>query len=214
VIAEPSRSFAADCLSYVRQRLLRPKIVALAAAVAACAMFVSGTPRLGFAVPAALALVWQFRLWDDLEDLPFDRIHHPERVLVASRTRGGFVAVVVATLVLVGTSLAVITGTAQTLAYAALVAASAAGYRILRTTPDRRLVRAHWVLTKYPMFVFVAATEPMLEHAVPVAVVLYLALCLLEVFDDPALRGMRAARTLAVAEAIAIAGILVYGAIR
>ncbi len=193
MIAEPSGSFATDCLSYARQRLLRPRIVALAAAVAACTTFVSGTPRLGFAVLAALALVWQFRLWDDLEDLPFDRIHHPDRVLVASRMRGGFVAVVVATLVLVGTSLAII---------------------MLRTTPDRRLVRAHWVLTKYPMFVFVAATEPVLEHAVPVVVVLYLALCLLEVLDDPVLRGMRAARTLAAAEAIAIAGILAYGAIR
>jgi hypothetical protein len=214
VIVEPSASFAADCLSYARQRLLRPRILALAAALAACAVFVSGVPRPGFALPAALILVWQFRLWDDLDDLPFDRIHHPDRVLVMTRMRLGFVATVAATLVLVGAILAIVAEVAQALAFGALVAALAGGYRMMKTAPDRRLVRTHWVLIKYPVFVFVAATEPALEHALPEAVVLYLALCLFEVLDDPALRGMRAARTLAAAEGIAIAGILAYGIIR
>jgi hypothetical protein len=49
---------------------------------------------------------------------------------------------------------------------------------------------------------------------VPVAAVLYLGLCLFEVLDDPVLRGIRAGRALVVAEGIAIAGILAYGAIR
>jgi hypothetical protein len=212
VIVERSGSFAADCLSYARQRLLRPRIVALAAAVAACAVFASGVLHPWYSIPAALILVWQYRLWDDLEDLPFDRVHHPDRVLVVTRMRRGFVATVAATLVLVAGILAIVAEPPQALAYAGLVAALAAGYRIMKTAPDHRLVRAHLVLAKYPVFVFVAATEPV--RAMPVAIVLYLGLCLFEVLDDPALRGMRAARTLVVAEGIAIAGILAYGVIR
>jgi len=214
VIGEPSGSFAADCLGYARQRLLRPRILALAAAVAACAVFVSGAPRPGFAIPAALILVWQFRLWDDLEDLPFDRIHHPDRVLGVTRIRGGFAVINAAGLLLAGATLAIVAEAAQALAYAALVAALAAGYRLMRTRPDRRLVRAHLVLVKYPVFVFVAAAPPVVSQAVPVAAVLYLGLCLFEVLDDPVLRGIRAGRALVIAEGIAIAGILAYGAIR
>jgi hypothetical protein len=212
VTVEPSGSFAADFLGYARQRLLQPRIVALAAAVAACAVSASAAPRPGYAIPMALILVWQFRLWDDLEDLPFDRVHHPDRVLVATQMRRGFVAALAATLVLVGALLAIVAEADQVLAYAVLVAALAAGYRIMRTAPDRRLVRAHLVLAKYPVFVLVAATQPV--QAVPVAGVLYLALCLFDLLDDPVLRRTRAARVLAVAEGIAIAGILAYGAIR
>jgi 4-hydroxybenzoate polyprenyltransferase len=214
VIVERSGSFAADCLRYARQRLLRPRIVALAAAVAACSVFASSVLHPWYSIPAALILVWQYRLWDDLEDLPFDRVHHPDRILVITRMRWAFAGTVAATLALVGAILATVAEPAQTFAYASLVAVLAAGYRMMKMAPHSRLVRSHLVLFKYPAFVFVAAAQPVFAQAVPVAGVLYLALCLFEVLDDPALRGMRGARTLAFAEGIAIAGILVYGAIR
>jgi 4-hydroxybenzoate polyprenyltransferase len=214
VIVEPSGSFAADFLTYAQQRLLRPRMAALVALVAACAVFASGVPRPGFAIPASLILVWQFRLWDDLEDLSFDRIHHPDRVLLVTGMRRTFAATLATTLAIAGAILFIVADVAQALVYAALVAALAAGYRMMRAAPDRRLVRAHWVLVKYPVFVFAAATEPVFAQATPVAVVLYLALGLFEVLDDPTLRGMRAARALAFAEGIAIAGVLTYGVIR
>lgn len=209
---EPSRSFAAEFLAYARERLLTPKILVLAGAAAACAAVASRAQHPEITAPLAFLLVWQFRLWDDLEDLGFDRVVHPGRVLALSAAPRAFGATVVASVLAVGAALALAAGPARALAYAVLAAALAAGYRLLRNAPQRRLLRAHWVLAKYPAFVFLAAWQPVIERAVPAAALLYLVLCLIEIADDPVLRGMREARALAVAEGIAIAGIIVYGA--
>jgi hypothetical protein len=60
--------------------------------------------------------------------------------------------------------------------------------------------------------VALAAWQPVPERVVPAAALVYLVLCLIEIIDDPELRVMREARALAVAEGIAIAGIVIYGA--
>jgi len=206
---EPSKSFAAEFLAYARERLVAPRILVLGAAVAACAAVASGAQHPEVSAPLAFLLVWQFRLWDDLNDLGVDRVLHPGRVLVRSAALRGFAATVVAGVLAVGLTLALVAGAARALAYAGLVAAFAAGYRLLRGSP-RRLLRAHWVLAKYPAIVFLAAWHPVIGRAGPVAVLLYLVLCLIEITDDSGLRGLREARAVAAAEAIAIAGIIVY----
>jgi len=206
---EPSKSFAAEFLAYALERLVAPRILVLGAAVAACAAVASGSQHPEVSAPLAFLLVWQFRLWDDLNDLCVDRVLHPGRVLVRSTALRGFGATVVAGVLAVGLALALGAGAARALAYAGLVAAFAAGYRLLRGSP-RRLLRAHWVLAKYPAFVFLAAWHPVIGRAGPVAVLLYLVLCLIEITDDSGLRGLREARAVAAAEAIAIAGIIVY----
>ncbi len=206
---EPSKSFAAEFLAYARERLLTPKILVLAAAVAACAAVASSAQHPELTAPLTFLLAWQFRLWDDLEDLGFDRVLHPQRVLVRSAVPRAFAATAAASMLAVGAALAL---TERTLAYAGLIATLAAGYRLLRRAPQRRLLRAHWVLAKYPAFVFLAAWQPVAARAVPAAALVYLVLCVIEIADDPGLRGMREARALAVAEALAIAGIIVYGA--
>ena len=211
---EPSKSFAAEFLAYARERLLSPKILVLAAAVAACAAIASRTQRPEISAPLAFLLVWQFRLWDDLEDLGFDRVHHPERTTVLSVVPRAFWATAMASLFLAGLAIALASGGAQALAFAGLVAVLGGGYRLTRRFPQNRLARAHLVLAKYPAFAFLAAWEPAFQRAVPAAALLYLVLCLLEIVDDPALRGMREARALATAEAIAIAGIIAYGALQ
>jgi hypothetical protein len=207
---EPSKSFAAELLAYARERLLTPRILVLGGAVAACAAIASRAQHPELTAPLAFLMVWQFRLWDDLEDLGFDRVLHPRRVLVLSAASRAFAATMVASVLTVGAVLAA-PGVGRALAYAALVALFAGGYRLLRKAPQRRLLHAHWVLAKYPAFVFLAAWQPVNGRAVPVAALLYLMLCLIEIADDPGLRGMREAHALAVAEGIAIAGIVVYG---
>lgn len=209
---EPSKSFAAEFGAYTIERLLRPKILVLAAVVAACAAIASRTQRPEISAPLAFLFVWQFRLWDDLEDLGFDRVHHPERIVVLSGASHAFWAAEVGSLFLAGAALALISGAAPAIAYAGLVAALGAAYHLMRRAPQRRLLRAHLVLSKYPAFAFLAAWQPAFQRAAPAAALLYLALCVIEIADDPALRGTREARALAAAEAIAIAGIIIaYG---
>jgi 4-hydroxybenzoate polyprenyltransferase len=208
---EPSKSFAPDLLAYASERLLTPRVLALVAAVAAGAALGSGARRLETTLPLAFLLVWAFRLWDDLEDLPFDRAHHPARTLVLSGAGHGFRAAAVAGLLACCAALAFVSGATAVLAFLGLVAALAAGYRLLRGA-RRRLLRAHCVLAKYPAFVALAAWQPVPERVVPAAALVYLVLCLIEIIDDPELRVMREARALAVAEGIAIAGIVIYGA--
>jgi hypothetical protein len=209
---EPSKSFAAELLAYARERLLAPRILVLGGAVAACAAVASRAQHPELTAPLAFLMVWQFRLWDDLEDLGFDRVLHPGRVLVLSAAPRAFGAAVIASVLAVGTALALTAGVGRALTYAVLAAVVASGYRLLRKAPQRRLLRTHWVLAKYPAFVFLAAWQPVIGRAVLVAALVYLVLCLIEIADDPGLRGMREARALAVAEGIAIAGIIVYGA--
>ena len=208
---ELSKSFAAEFLAYARERLLTPKILTLGGAVAACATVASRAQHPELTAPLAFVLVWQFRLWDDLEDLGFDRVYHPERLLVRSAALRAFAATAAASMLAVGATLALAAGAGRALAYAVLVALFAAGYRLFREAPHRRLLRAHWVLAKYPALVFLAAWQPVSGRAAAVAALLYLMLCLIEIADDPGMRDMREARALAVAEGIAIAGIIVYG---
>jgi 4-hydroxybenzoate polyprenyltransferase len=208
---EPSRSFVAEFRDYARERLLQPRILGLVAAVVVSAAFASRSRNPEITAPLGFLLVWTFRIWDDLEDLPYDRVHHPERTLVRSAVPRPFAVAATAALLLTGIALALATGTPQALVYGVLVAAFGLGYRLLGRAPQRRLLRAHLVLAKYPAFTVLAAWQPAPAHTALAASLLYLALCLIEISDDPALRAMREARAIAAAEGIAIAGILIYG---
>ena len=110
-------------------------------------------------MPAALVLVWQFRLWDDLEDLPFDRIHHPDRVLVASGMRGGFVVVVVATVVVVVATVVVVVATVVVVAPRVVVVAPSVVVVVARVVVVGRSVVVVVVVVQPTIGVFVHPVE-------------------------------------------------------
>lgn len=207
-----SRSIAAELAAYTRTRLLRPRIVALAAIVGACATAASAARFEAAPLSAilALALVWQFRLWDDLEDLAYDRAHHPQRVLASTGDLRTFWSALALSMVALGAALALKQNALHALLYSGFVAALAVAYRLLAARPSRRLLRSHLVLAKYPVFVWLAASSPESLRALALGAALYLALCLIEIIDDPALRSCRTARLVAVAEGLALAGMLGY----
>jgi 4-hydroxybenzoate polyprenyltransferase len=211
-----SRSIAAELAAYARTRLLRPRIVALAVLVGACATAASAERFAAAPLSAvlALALVCQFRLWDDLEDLAYDRAHHPQRVLATTASLRTFWSALVLSIVALGVALALTQGARHALLYSGLVAALAVAYRLLAAQPGRRLLRSHLVLAKYPAFVWLVASSPEALRALAIGAALYLALCLIEIIDDPALRSSRTARLVAVAEGLALAGMLGYVAVR
>lgn len=124
-------------------------------------------PRLAVALLLGIALVVQFRLWDDLEDRIHDRATHPTRVLVNSPAQPFRVLL----LVVAATAIALSAG--QQTALAATLALNAAGwcaYRLVR----RRLPVNGWrfglLPLKYPGFVAVLALS--LGDVVPVRLAL------------------------------------------
>ena len=115
-----------------------------------------GTARRQVMSLALLAVVLlQFRLWDDLEDLPHDRRVHPDRVLARAATwpfRRLLAALVVASL-----SVAATAGPAVIASLAALDVLFLACYRLVRSRVAVVVWRFPILLSKYPAFVLLAA---------------------------------------------------------
>lgn len=211
-----SRSIAAELRAYAGTRLLRPHVLVLGIAVGACGAAASPARLavLATSVALAAALVWQFRLWDDLKDLAYDRAHHPERILVGTGALRSFWQALVLSALCFAPVLAVARSALSVAVYAGLAAGLALVYRFFDAYPRARLLRSHAVLVKYPVFVWLTAEQPNALRALTIGVGLYLALCVFEILDDPGLRDSPKARRLAIAEGVALLGMLAYGAIR
>jgi 4-hydroxybenzoate polyprenyltransferase len=214
--AVSSRSIATELCAYAGTRLLRLHVLALGIVVGACGAAASPARLavLATSVALAMAMVWQFRLWDDLADIAYDRAHHPERILVGTGALRSFRRALVLSALCLAPTLAMARGTLSVALYAALAAALALAYRCFDAYPGARLLRSHLVLAKYPVLVWITAAQPDALRALAIGLGLYLALCVFEIFDDPRLRGSPNARRLAIAEGVALLGMLAYGAIR
>lgn len=181
-------------VAYARSRypaaLFGPVALALAAAGLA-----SGRPAgpLDLAAEAALAftLVFQFRLWDDLADLPRDRAAHPERVLARAPSLAPFRALLVGAGLLNASALTLRPDPApRLLAFAALNLALLLWYGLAHGRAGT-LARHYVPLVKYPVVVFLASGPaagtgaPRLPLAMLAA---FAAACAVEALHDPAAR--------------------------
>ena len=151
----------------------------------------------------AVTLLLQFRLGDDLVDLPHDRKEHPERILCQVENPASFWRFV-GTLELAG--LALVLSQRPVSAWLAWFAAQAL-LGLWYSRPWRKHWRAidyHIILLKYPALVFVIASRNDVEVFQGVLVLLgaYLILCVYEAVSDPQLRTMRVVRGIAVVELI------------
>ena len=131
----------------------------------------------------ALALIAQFRLWDDLVDRARDRNAHPERLLAAAATTAPFDRV----LVLLGAANAMailgMRGVPALLGFLLLSAAAASWYRWHRS---RQLTHALVLHLKYPAFVLLLAPPPLAPLAG--AAIVYASIVGFELLDEPRLR--------------------------
>jgi hypothetical protein len=162
-----------DLLSWARTRLAQPRIAALWLAVLAAVLAAAPHGAPGWTLLVSAALIAQFRLWDDLEDLPHDRVQSPDRVLVRSRELTASRVAAALSIGLVGAAFATLDGWERALAYAALVVAVAALYRTMDSSGPRRGLRAQLVLLKYPAFVLLLAADPGAPRAIAAALALY-----------------------------------------
>jgi hypothetical protein len=119
--------------------------------------------RLTVALLLGIALVVQFRLWDDLEDRDHDRATHPRRVLVTVRAEPFRILLLILTV----SSIALSAG--QRAALVATLALNAGGwcaYRLARRGISRNGWRFGLLPLKYPGFVTVMALS--LGDVIPV----------------------------------------------
>jgi hypothetical protein len=119
--------------------------------------------RLAAALLLGIALVVQFRLWDDLEDRTHDRTTHPTRVLVNAPAEPFRVLLVVLT------AIAIALSASEQEALAASLALNAGGwcaYRVARRRISMNGWRFGLLPLKYPGFVTVMALS--LGDVIPV----------------------------------------------
>ena len=199
-------------LAWLRERYPLRTFAPLAVLLAAASVATSDGSTTGFSAVAwsaalALLLVLAFRLWDDLEDVPSDRIEHPRRVLPNAASRAPFVALLgVAS---AGAAAGVFARPAAMPRLATAVAGCAAlflWYRYRAVVGADASVNAHVVLLKYPLIAWLVTPgghdREWTAVLAPLALV-YLALCVHEALHDPRIRrAPRVRRVIAIESAL------------
>lgn len=203
-----SSSSPLEALARWRRTRLPWVILAAAALYLWAAGLAAGRPEGALqaltALAAAAVIVAQFRLWDDLADVPGDRQAHPDRVLVRAASlapfRGAAATLAAATAVL----LAAMDHAAIRLAvFALLCAGLLLWYRRRRSFYG--FANAQVVLAKYPVFVALVAVDPGPTAALLLAMLaVYLSFSAHEILHDAHLAARRGATAALAAELAAL----------
>ena len=172
--------------AYISERLPLRLILPVSAALALAAGGRWETPgALAGAFATACLLVAQFRIWDDLADLPRDRVAHPDRVLVAAASTRPVLLMCVGLAVVNVLWIAARDGFGPALSLlVALNGALAVWYARRRR---RTAAGDHLLLAKYPAIVAIAAGERAAAHPGGTLLAMgsvYLAACVYEAWHD------------------------------
>jgi 4-hydroxybenzoate polyprenyltransferase len=193
-IAELWSSAMGDAMAYTRERLLNARVGLLVVLVTGLSLIAAPTQDavelVGRAALIAL-LVSHLRLWDDLEDLPYDRIHHPNRVLPnQARLKPLWLTLGVA-IVLSACLVALVGGIAWLTLYAGLIAFLLLVYRGPRRLMANRSLRVQLILLKYPVLLILGVPTPGSLRTLVASFLAYTLLSAHEWLDDHTLRRMR-----------------------
>lgn len=210
VITVSSISFK-ELLQYCATRLASPRVLALVALLGAAGAALSAAPTPASVAACALlagSLVVQFRVWDDLADVAFDRAHHPRRVLAASRNLRPYFLLVAGLSVLNAGAIAALRAPLQLTAYLLLLAAFALLYHRRVWPRGRRVLRNQLVLSKYPVFLYLGTYGAAPRALLGGALALYLLLTMFDLSSDKGLRARLTPRARLVIAAAAFALVL------
>lgn len=206
-----STSFLENMLAYAASRLAVARIVLLWLALSACALIVSREISPTSAILGSLlaaTLIAQFRLWDDLADRDYDATLHPQRVLVTTSHVRRFAYLCGLLTLPVAATLGIGYGVEHLAIYGGLLVAMSVLYAA-GSTALPRLLRAHLVLLKYPVFIWLSAQDADPLQWARVSAVAYLALCLFELVSDSALRRSIVWRWALAIEAVTLSVLLI-----
>jgi len=161
---------------WLRERVLQPRIALLWLAVLGATLAAGADGPPAWTAVTTAWLVVQFRLWDDLEDVPYDSVRASDRVLVRNRDLRRLWAVAGASFVVLALGLARAQGPLRAAAYVLVVVAMASVYRAMAANGSHRRMRSSLVLLKYPAFVLLLAAQPAATSALVSALLLYIGL--------------------------------------
>ncbi|MBA2302606.1 MAG: hypothetical protein H0W08_08225 [Acidobacteria bacterium] len=173
--------------AYLKERFAPVVFVPLAVAIA----LIAAGGRYGIAMIvtdalAALLLLAELRLWDDLADRHTDRSIHPDRVVVQSRTIRPLV-LLCAALAIVNLGWSVVRDGSSISVAVLIVMHAALGTWYVRRE-GRTFAGDQLLLAKYPAFVFIVAGARLAEMPVTItllAAALYVAVSAYEAWHDP-----------------------------
>lgn len=204
-----STSFRKDLAAYVSSRFAIASIAVLWLVLSACALLLS--PALSFtsaifSTGLMAVLITQFRLWDDLVDRHVDVVNHPQRTLVNTSHIQRF------NLLCGGLCVPAIVALSYSnkthgLVYGLLLISMAIFYAVADKLP--RLIRAHLVLLKYPIFIWLCAWNATTTDSLRYGMVIYFGLCIYEIISDSELHIGKIWAWLMAIEAIACAALLI-----
>jgi hypothetical protein len=182
-----------DVIAYVRERLVQVRVGLLVALLWGCGWVAAPTLD-----PVDLAgrfvfiafLVFQLRLWDDLEDLPSDRLHHKDRILSGlTGLRPVWLTLETAILLTLGL-VAVLGGIVRLALYVALLACLLLVYRGRWRLLANRAFRAQLVLLKYPVLLLLSTPTLGSVRGLGASLFTYALLSWHDWYDDYRLRRM------------------------
>ena len=160
-------------------------------------------------VVVTVTMMFQFRLWDDLADQPYDRIHHPTRVLSKTSTLAPF-ALNVALAGMVSVILLVL-AEANYLGFVLLNLAATVWYIAIPIDWRRSIAGRHVLLLKYPVFVFLLVpVENRKATLILSMAAVYLCSAIYELFHDGDIRSRPAAQALMFTEVCLLGFVFLY----
>lgn len=188
------KSFLKELREYVYSRLLLWRIALLWLVITTIGALVSESisiQDMALISWISALLISQFRLMDDLNDIPYDRKHAPDRVLVKSKLQSGYYFVIVVLFILTGVSLFIFRPLPQLATYLLLFFLAMSIYRISKWQGKWRLLRNQIILTKYPVFLFLCSVNVQSIHLVIAGAIFYIALSIEELLTDKTLKDIR-----------------------
>ncbi len=135
-----------------------------------------------------LILVIQFRLWDDLADQAYDRLHHPGRLIARISDARPFWVLLAPFAVVSGALVVWLSGKQGLMPYIALAGLLFVVYLNPWQVLKHRPVRAQLVLLKYPAFLAMVVPCGFCQRLAIAAFLAYGVLTVHEWLDDRALR--------------------------
>jgi len=192
---------------YAITRLVTVRIIALATLLTVASLWASAsqTPSdLGWIAIFSYLLICQFRLWDDLADREFDRLHHPGRILVTSSDTRPFFVALIALFLANATWISIWQPLPRLTIYVLLVASLGILYQRKAWIGQWRLLRMQVVLMKYPIFLFLCTKDEMPNRLFIAGLAIYLLLSSFDLLSDETLDTTSARRWLIAIECAAL----------
>lgn len=202
-----SKSFLKELAIYCRSRLVVWRIATLTFIVTAFSVAISRDLSLVSIILTFLLIVLliaQFRLRDDLHDIPHDSLYAPDRVLVTSWFIPNYYFVLALFFIVIGAFLVMFRSTQQFAIYLIACAFMEFIYRFSNWKGAWRLLRNHIVILKYPAFLFICSPLFDIERFINMSGILYLILSIEDLATDKSIQKIKLTKIILFIEIIAL----------